>query len=92
MEFGEKDFAALEARLDNPHKALLHELVTADELEEGEKGATHLDRALACIEQMEQARKSDRKNDLKTQIRAAERAGDFVKALQLMQELQELER
>jgi DNA primase len=88
----EVDFAALEARLDNANKALLHELVTADELEEGEKGATHLDRALACIQQMERAKVSGSKSDLKTQIRAAERAGDFNKALQLMQELQELER
>ncbi len=86
------DFAALEARLDNPNKALLHELVTADELEESDKGATHLDRALACIQQMEQAEMSGSKNDLKTQIRAAERSGDFARALQLMQELQELER
>ena len=86
------DFAGLEGRLDNANKALLHELVTADELEEGEKGATHLDRALACIQQMEGAKVSGSKNDLKTQIRAAERSGDFNRALQLMQELQELER
>ncbi len=86
------DFAGLEARLDNPGKALLHELVTADELEEGENGATHLDRALACIEQMEHARMSGSRHDLKTRIRAAERAGDFTAALRFMQELQELER
>lgn len=88
----EIDFASLEARLDNPNKSLLHELVTADELEEGENGASHLERALACVEQMERARTAGLKNDLKTQIRAAERAGDFATALQLMQELQELER
>jgi Flp pilus assembly protein TadD len=41
---------------------------------------------------MEQAEMSGSKNDLKTQIRAAERSGDFARALQLMQELQELER
>jgi DNA primase len=86
------DFGMLEARLDNPQRALLHELVTADELEEGDKGTSHLDRALACLEQMERARATDSRNGLKTQIRAAERSGDFAKALHLMQQLQELER
>lgn len=83
----EIEFAGLEARLDNPSRALLHELVAADELEEGEKGATHLDRALACLEQMEAARNTGSENELKSQIRAAERAGDFARALELMQQL-----
>ncbi len=83
----EIDFGTLEARLDNAVKPLLHELVTADELEEGEKGATHLDRALACLDQMESARSAGTENDLKTQIRAAERSGDFARALELMQML-----
>lgn len=81
------DFAGLEGRLDNPQKALLHELVAADELEEGENGVTYLDRALACLEQMEAAQSAGSDNDLKTQIRAAERSGDFARALELMQKL-----
>jgi len=83
----EIDFSALEARLDNAVKPLLHELVTADEFEEGDSGGTYLDRAEACMEQMESARQAGSENDLKSQIRAAERAGDFAKALELMQRL-----
>ena len=88
-------FGSLEARLENPQKTLLHELISVDEMEEavGENGsAPGLEQAMRCLESLESEDRSRVRNDMKGRIRAAERSGQFEQALQLMQQLEELDR
>ena len=88
-------FASLEAGLENPQKTLLHELISADEMEDGGGGggaASSLEQALSCLESLEMEDRSQVRNEMKGRVRAAERSGRFEEALQLMKELEELDR
>ena len=88
-------FASLEAGLENPQKTLLHELISADETEDGrgdDAAALSLEQALRCLESIEGEDRSQARTDFKGRIRAAEREGRFEEALQLMKELEELDR
>ena len=88
-------FGSLETRLENPQKTLLHELISADEMEDGggsDAAASSLEQALSCLETLELEDRSQARNEIKGRIRAAERAGRFEEALQLMKELEELDR
>jgi DNA primase len=89
----EIDFASLEARLEPAQKDLLHELLSADERGESAKeDSTLLEQALACVDRLEVDGRQTLREELKSRIRAAERAGQVSEALQLMAELAELER
>ena len=89
-------FASLEARLENPQKALLHELISADEMEDhagdANGSSSSLEQALRCLESLESDDHSQVRGEMKGKIRAAERAGRFEEALQLMKELEEFDR
>jgi hypothetical protein len=88
-------FGALEARLENPQKTLLHELISADELEDsgGENGTgSSLEQALSCLETLEHEDHGQLRSEMKGRIRAAERSGRFDEALALMKQLEELDR
>lgn len=88
-------FATLEARLENPQKTLLHELISADEIEDsaGDNGAaSSLEQALSCLESLEHDDHGQLRNEIKGRIRAAERSGRLEEALQLMKQLEELDR
>jgi DNA primase len=91
-------FPGLEAQLENPQKTLLHELITADEIEAageggvGDNGTSSLEQALRCLESLELEDRSRVRTEIKARIRAAERAGDLNEALRLMRELEEFER
>ena len=88
-------FSNLEARLENPQKTLLHELISADEMREGEgdeAAALSLEQALRCLESLENEDREQARNEIKGRIRGAERAGRFEDALKLMKELEELDR
>ena len=91
----EISFPSLEARLENPQKTLLHELISADEMEDGggdEAAASSLEQALRCLESLELEDRGQARTEIKGRIRAAERAGQFEQALQFMKELEELDR
>jgi tetratricopeptide (TPR) repeat protein len=89
-------FASVEARLENPQKALLHELISADEMEDhaGSHNGNPLgfEQALRCLESLESDDHSQARNEIKGRIRTAERAGRFEEALELMKKLEELDR
>jgi len=88
-------FATLEARLENPQKTLLHELISADEMEDGggdSGAASSLEQAFSCLETLEHEDHGQARNEIKGRIRAAERSGRFEEALALMKQLEEFDR
>lgn len=86
-------FHSVEARLENPQKTLLHELISADEMEDGSDGpAAGFEQALRCLEQLEREDRSRYRSELKSRIRTEERSGRMEEALRLMQELADWER
>jgi hypothetical protein len=84
LSFGEVD-----GRLDDPNKALLHAIAFADDTDE--QNLT-VEQALACFEKIDPLDREIRRTELRTQIKAAERAGQMEAALGLMKELRNLER
>ncbi|HEY3740339.1 MAG TPA: DNA primase [Bryobacteraceae bacterium] len=88
-------FGSLEARLENPQKTLLHELISADEIEDdggGDTAAISLEQALRCLETLESDDRTQARGEMKARVRAAERAGRFEEALQLMKDLEDMDR
>ena len=88
-------FPSLEARLENPQKTLLHELISADEMEDSggvDNAASSLEQALSCLESLEMEDRVQARNEIKARIRGAERSGQFEEALLLMKELEEIDR
>ena len=81
---GAVTFAELDARLDDPGRALLHEMVAADEI--GDE-AEHLARAEACLLAMEKNVDRRQIDELRTRIKAAEREGRIDEAGRLTGEL-----
>jgi len=79
----------LEARLGESDRHLLPRILLADNSMGAERG---LEQALACVQRLEA--ESGRRSivDLKEEIRAAERAGDFETALRKAEELRRIER
>ena len=87
------DFEGLEGRLDEVSRALLHELISTDEIAgQGDQPAAHLDQALSCLESLEAADRERNRQELKSRIAIAERRGNLEQALELMMELQAAER
>ena len=82
-------FAGLEARLAENDRALLHEVISADEMGDESAG---LEPALACVETLASLDREARIRDLKESIKRAEREGSLKEALQGMEELTRLEK
>ena len=78
------DFGNLEARLSDKDRGLLAESVFADEVNVGD-GA--LEQALKCYQALEEQERELSCSVLREKIRAAERSGNLVEALRLMEEL-----
>jgi DNA primase len=82
-------FAELEARLEEPDRALLSSVVFADEL--GEENYT-LEQALACLRRLEGESRESQRALLRKRVKEAEGAGDLAEALRLAEELGRLEK
>ncbi len=87
-EAGPVNFAALDARLSEPGRALLHDIVTADEISDE---AECLTQAEACLQGLKTSFQRRRMEDVRARIRTAERGGNLEQALHWMAELQRVE-
>ena len=81
-------FAELDARLDDPGRALLHAMVAADEMEDD---GENLARAEACVLRIEKDLLKRRLDDLRSRIKSAERDGRMEEVMQSYSELHRLE-
>jgi DNA primase len=79
----------LDARLEGPAQALLHEIATADEI--GDENQT-LEQARACLRRLEEAEKQKRIEELRSRIQTAEREGNWQSAVELAGELGRLQK
>ena len=77
----------VEARLNERDRALLHEAVFADEIEDG---LSDLERAQACLAAIQELDVEARRSEARRSIKEAERSGDFDAALRWMRELERL--
>ncbi|MEO8052006.1 MAG: DNA primase [Acidobacteriota bacterium] len=87
-EAGPVNFAALDARLSAPGRALLHDIVSADEIQDD---AECLAQAEACLQRLRTTFQRRRMEDVRARIRTAEREGNPEQALHWMAELQRVE-
>jgi DNA primase len=87
-EAGPFDFAALDARLSEPGRALLHDIVAADEISDE---AECLAQAEACLQGLKTSFQRRRLEEVRSRIRNAEREGNPEEALHWMAELQRVE-
>jgi DNA primase len=81
-------YGDLEARLGEPDRHLLPRLLLADNTMGAEQS---VEQALACVQTLEAESGKRSIADLKAEIRAAERAGDFETALRKAEELHRME-
>ena len=87
-EAGPVNFAALDARLSDPGRALLHDIVSADEIcDETEC----LAQAEACLKGLKTSFQRRQTEEVRARIRTAEREGNLKEALHWMTELQRVE-
>ena len=86
---GAVTFSALEGRLKAASRALLHELMAADEMCDE---AASLDQAQACLRRMEGDIKRRQMDELRSKVKTAEREGRIEDALASMAELSRLEK
>ena len=82
-------FAAVDGRLSGGAQALLHEAVAADD---NCDEAAAWEQAQACLRRLRADSTRRRMDELRARIKAAEREGRVTEALQLMMELDRLER
>jgi len=80
-------FSALEGRLSPPSKALLHELVAADEIIED---TVALEQAEACLRRLETDLRKRQVDELRAQVKTAEREGRMDEALGIIAELERI--
>jgi DNA primase len=87
---GEHDvtFALLDARLGESSRALLHEIVAADEIGDDE---ACLAQAEACLRRLDEDFRRRRLAEVKARVKSAEREGNVQEALGWMAELHRLE-
>jgi DNA primase len=85
---GEGSFAALDARLSGPARTLLHEIATADEIEDD---GICLAQAEACLRRLEENFRQRRLDELRSRVKSAEREGRVEEALAWMAELSRFE-
>jgi len=81
-------YAALEARLAEPDRALLASVAFADE---EDQESNMLAQAQACLENLERKYREARRAELRARVRAAERQGRLDEALRLAAELSQVE-
>ncbi len=83
------EFSRIEARLDDPSKALLHEVGFADDIDgTGER----LEEAMSCLKALESSGLDAQRSELRDRVKAAERSGNMQEALHWTKELLKLER
>jgi len=82
-------FDAVRARLEEADQNLLAEVIFAAE---GDGHEITLDYGRQCLERLRQSEGELRRMQLKTRVKEAERAGNQVEALRLLEELQQMER
>ena len=87
-EAGTVNFAALDARLGEPARALLHDIVSADEISDE---AESLAQAEACLKGLRISFQRRQTEEVRARIRTAEREGNMKEALHWMSELQRVE-
>ena len=87
-EAGPVNFSALDARLSEPGRALLHDIVSADEISDE---AEFLAQAEACLQGLRTSFQRRRMEEVRARIRTAEREGNLKEALHWMTELQRVE-
>ena len=80
---------AVEARLGEADKEMLHRVLFDEELVGG--GVT-AEQAVACVRKLESTERQAQRDELRHRIKAAEKAGDLEEALRLTAELQSLGR
>jgi len=81
-------FSDLEERLPDGEKALLAELIFADD-QGGE--SVPFEQALGCLRALTESGRKLQKEEVKKQVKEAERAGNLEEALRLMRQLGELD-
>ena len=81
-------FAALDARLGEPARALLHEILTADEIGDD---ATCLVHAEACLHRLEEDFRRRQREELRSRVKSAEREGNMEEAVRWTGELMRLD-
>ncbi len=86
---GGVEFAAVDARLDDLSKVLLHDVAFADDID---GGSDPLEEALACLRELEHSTVESQRSELRAKVRDAERLGDMTQALHWNRELMKLER
>jgi DNA primase len=82
-------FSAIEGRLSEKSRVLLHEAVAADDTQQ--EGALR-NQAQACIRRLESDRKRKQLDEVRARVKTAEREGKLEEALGWMSELSRLER
>lgn len=82
-------FSALEARLDGASQGLLHELIAADDMNDEVSG---LEQARACLRTLEAGARKRQVDQLRGQVKAAEREGRIEEALRLLTQVHQLEK
>jgi DNA primase len=81
-------FAALDARLGEPARALLHEILTADEIGDD---ATCLAHAEACLRRLEEDFRRRQMDELRSRVKLAEREGNLEEVVRWTGELMRLD-
>ena len=90
FEQGESiDFSAVDSRLNEDDRTLLHQLAFADE---GHEEAVPVGQAMECVRRLLSEEHKAGREEVRAQIKAAERAGNMTEALRLMEELGKSER
>ena len=82
-------FSALDGRLSEKARTLMHEIATADETEDVER---LLEQSRACLKRMEEDSKKIQVEDLRARVKSAEQEGRLEEALRWMAELSRVER
>jgi DNA primase len=81
-------FTALDARLGEPARALLHEILTADEIGDD---ATCLAHAEACLRRLEEDFRRRQMDELRSRVKLAEREGNLEEVVRWTGELMRLD-
>jgi DNA primase len=82
-------FAALDARLSESGRTLMHEIMAADEISDD---LLLLEQARACLKRMEDDTRKLQVDELRARVKSAEREGRLQEALNWMAELSRVER
>lgn len=86
---GPAAFSALEGRLHPPAQALLHDLIAADDMSDGESS---LAQARACLRTLQAGSRKRQVDEIRSRVKMAEREGRMEEALSLIAELREWEK